>query len=81
MNINLLTRPYIANPNAFNGYSGNNADIAKNIVKNDEGKQTITLKYIIENKPKTKIIRKYMSEQIKAIKSPEELLFESSEDN
>lgn len=46
----------------------------KNII--DEAPTEITIKYIIENKPKTKYVREFLRINLASIKSEEELLFE-----
>ena len=42
----------------------------------DEGPTEITIKYIIENKPKPKYVREFLRINLASIKSEEELLFE-----
>jgi len=42
----------------------------------EEANEVVDLKYIIENKPKAKIVREYLKAQLASIKSEEDMIFE-----
>lgn len=41
----------------------------------DDSQDEITIKYIIDHKPRTKVVREFFRENLAAIKSEEDLLF------
>ena len=76
-----------AKPVNLNAYNPANPIIPKNKLQHpstetevvkviEKPKKIINLKYIIENKPPVKVVRKYMRNQIESIKSPEAEMFE-----